>query len=82
MFVDKQGRDDASIFGNEQQGTEMLPIPGEKGLTVRSTTDYGPHKAGKTLANVRYSDYPEVGLYPIDIADLSLIHISEPTRPY
>jgi hypothetical protein len=61
------------IFQNPEIATRLDPIFDDagkiEGISLRYLEDYGPHKAGETVQNIRVKIYPEVGKTPIEIAD-------------
>ena len=58
-------------FQNPDMATQILPEVKNGTPTgnasVVLTQDYGPRKAGSTLATVPYTTNPEVGLHPVEI---------------
>jgi hypothetical protein len=59
------------FFQNPDMGTQLTPdiIDGKPAGTasLKLTDDYGPLKAGKTLATVPYTTEPKVGMHPVEI---------------
>ena len=61
----------AGLFQNTEMATKFVPIL-ENGketgkVALQLTEDYGPKKAGTTLAQVPYTNKPAVGLNPVEI---------------
>lgn len=62
----------AGLFQNPDMATRFVPELDEKGkptgrVKLELIEDYGPRKAGSTLAVAKYSLRPEVGLAPVEI---------------
>ena len=69
-----------SLVIDEGGDYRLLSTPENPADFVRDGIVYFGNTAGNTLTDPESWD--EVGSIFIDVLDLSLIHISEPTRPY
>ena len=72
VFVDKEGLINVgAMFQNPDVATRLDPVFNDKGkiksMALRLTEDYGPRRAGDTLAEVPVTTRPEVGKYPVEI---------------
>jgi hypothetical protein len=63
--------DMAGIYQNSEMATKLVPLMKDGKPTgqvaLQLTEDYGPKKAGTTLATAKYSTTPAVGLSPVEV---------------
>jgi len=71
VFVNPQDLPQLAFFQNPDMATRFVPIVKDGKPTgyakLELLEDYGPRKAGTSIATVPYKTTPEVGLHPVEI---------------
>lgn len=71
VFVAPEHVGKLGIFQNPDMATRFVPVFKDGKPTgyarLELTEDYGPRKAGSTLATVPYTTQPKVGLHPVEV---------------
>lgn len=71
VFVAPEHVGKLGIFQNPDMATRFVPVIQDGKPTgyarLELTEDYGPRKAGSTLATVPYTTKPDVGMHPVEV---------------